>query len=103
MKLKSVRVRDAVPFKSVSTVTLSYTDGVLEFDEETSCILATPNKTGSLTKALVIPLGNVVYFEILDEKMAAAAEKLKAATAELPPPPPRPVVDDTIRLQPKGK
>jgi hypothetical protein len=98
-KVKSVRVRDAVPYDSVSTVTLTHDKGVLEYDEAAQLIIATPRKAGSLAKSLVIPMGNVVFFEILDEKALAADVARKAAISAEPPPAPKETKSDVIKLE----
>lgn len=98
LKLKSVRVASPVPFNGPATTTLTSQDGTLEFDDESQLVIATPSKS-SAVKEVIIPLGNVVFFEVMDEKVAAAAAKVPVQ--HFPEKAPEPVkgrVDDTIKL-----
>lgn len=100
LKLKSVRVLNAVPYEGAATTTLNYTKGSLEYDESQQLVIATPSKAGSIAKSIMIPLSNVVFFEVLDEKALAEKEaadkaRIKLAVEEAKP---KPEVDDTIRL-----
>lgn len=103
IKLSSVRVVSPVPFDGVSTMTLLYTRGTLEYDDEARIILATAFRASTLARSLVIPLSNVVYFEILDEKAAAAKAAALKASVSAPAPEPKPIVDDTVRLGPSTR
>lgn len=98
IRLKSVRVVTAVPFDGPSCMSLLHTAGKLEYDEENKLIIATPNKSSGITKALAIPLGNVAYFEIMDEALLAA-QVAKPKPPSFPEPvKAKTVKDDTVVL-----
>ena len=77
LKLKSVRVRNPVPFDGPATLTLSFGKGTLEYDTVTGIVSALPKTTGSLAKSLCIPLGNIDFFEVLDEEAEKVQLKAK--------------------------
>lgn len=101
--LKSVRVRDAVPFAGPATVTLLQSQGKLEYDEESGLVIATPNKASGIAKAIAIPLGNVVYIEILDVAKAAVEAAKPPAPNFAEPVKATPSKDDTVVLKKGAK
>ncbi len=102
IRLKAVRCVNPVPFESSTTITLLHTQGRLEYDEESQLVIATPNKPSGIAKAVAIPLGNIVYFEIMDEKLLAAQVAAPKAPNFAEPVKVAPAKDDTIVLR-KGQ
>lgn len=103
IRLKAVRCLNPVPFDGPSTLTLQYTAGRLEYDEESQLVIATPNKVSGIAKAVAIPLGNISYFEIMDEALLAAVEAKPKAPNFAEPVKVSSVKDDTIVLRKGSK
>lgn len=103
IKLKAVRVRDAVPFNGPTTTTLQCVHGTLEYDSDSGLVIATPFKPGGIAKALCIPPGNIVFFEILDVDKAAAQAAAPKPANFAEPIAVKPPKNDTVVLTKNSK
>lgn len=97
LKLKLVRVANAVPFDGPSTQTLRCEHGTLEFDTETNMVVATPKKQTGTSKQTIIPTGNILFMEVLDEERQRRIEEQRNAVKNAPKTPAPPPKDDTYR------
>lgn len=102
-KLKSVRFIHGVPFVNGPVQpSIQHTDAEsLTYDDQSQLVIAVPRKARTDVLRLVVPMGNVAYFEELDE--VSMKERLEKAKVVPAPEPARPVVNDTIVLTPGKK
>lgn len=100
LKLKTVRVVNPVPFNGPTATSLNCTEGTLEFDEESQLVIATPNRS-SAVKSVVIPVGNIVFFEVLNEAVPKPVPVV--SFPETPKDASKPRSDDTVRLTRNSK
>ncbi len=101
-KLARVKVVEGVPFGGPVNKALSHLDGSLVYDDVTQLVTVEPTIKQGISKALLIPMGNIAFMEVLDE--AAFKAKLEAAKVKPPEPEPVRIPDDTIVLKStKGK